>query len=150
MTNFIRYVSFLLLLGLCILNQGCAQFINAFESSYDVAAMKGKPASMLVAEFGLPSFKYPDGSGGVIWVYQSSTSFAKPGSAYTTANCSMNSSGTAYYNEYSASYNGTAYGQGSALTTYVPSSEESYSKLRSFFINKDGIIYKTSFKMALK
>jgi hypothetical protein len=140
----------IVLLGFCFSSQGCAQFINAFSSSYGVASMKGKPAVMLVAEYGLPDFKYPDGHGGELWVYQGGASFARPGMAYTTGKCNVISSGTAYYNQSTISYSGTAYGNGTSSTIYAPPSEESYSKVSCFFVNKDGIIYNTSFKMALK
>lgn len=145
-----RHISILFLVGFCFLIQGCAQFVNAFSSSYGVASMKGKPAAMLVAKYGLPDFKYPDGHGGELWVYQGGASFTRPGTAYTTGNCNVSSSGTAYYNTPTISYSGTAHSSGTSSTIYAPPGEESYSKVSCFFVNKEGVIYNTSFRMALK
>jgi hypothetical protein len=146
----IRYINLVFLVGFCLLSQGCAQFVNAFSSSYSVASMKGKPATMLVAQYGLPDFKYPDGHGGEIWGYQSSATFRGAGTAYTSGNYNVNSSGTAYLNPSTVNYNGNSYGNGTSSTIYAPPSEESYSKISCFFVNKEGIIYDTSFRMALR
>jgi len=123
--------------------QGCV-FIQAASINKQLQALIDQPKAMVIAQFGMPTGTYPDGKGGEVWVYQGTTGYTTPGSSYTTGNSYANGYGTANYNPYSTTYSGTAYGSGYSTTTYNPPTTGSYPTIRSFFINKQGIVYAAS------
>ena len=113
------------------------------------AAMKsflGLHSSELVAQWGPPQDKTPDGDGGEVWSYSELRQWTTPGQANITVNGTRNSSGSIYGNPYGATYQGNSSVYGNATTTYTPSQTHSYTARRSFFINSGGVIYRYAWK----
>jgi hypothetical protein len=114
----------------------------------------GHHGSELIASWGAPSTKYPDGQGGEVWVYQSQRTWTAPGHATTTVNGNASSygnlSGNANYytgsRTYSGNYQGNTTYSGTATTTYTPPQTSAYNTIRSFFLNSDGVVYRYSWQ----
>jgi hypothetical protein len=113
---------------------GCV-FMQAASLNKQIQALIGQPVAVLVSQFGMPTSRFPDGHGGEVWVYQGTSSYTTAGSAYTTGNGYLNGNGA-----------GGIYGYGNSSTIYAPPATYSYSTIRSFFIDKSGIIYNASWK----
>lgn len=113
------------------------------------AAMKSllnQPTSELVARWGPPQQRMPDGQGGEIWIYLLQRQWTTPGQVNTTVNGTANSSGNLYGNPNGATYQGNTNVSGTANTTYTPPKTDGYTAFREFFINSSGIIYRYSWK----
>jgi hypothetical protein len=107
---------------------GCASPDKIMES------WLGHHQSELISSWGPPQQVFDDGSGGRIFVYSTNRSFTSPGSSTTTVN-SM-----AY------GYGNTAYGTATAHTTYNPPVTTSYAATRTFFVDRNGRIYRYAWK----
>ena len=104
----------------------------------------GHHSSDLVARWGVPQNKVPDGQGGEVWIYSQVWENTSPGSSYTTVQRQGYHSGNAQYNPYgyNGSYAGNSTAYGTARTTYTPPQTSTWVSRRSFFVNSEGMIYK--------
>lgn len=106
----------------------------------------GQHSSELVARWGPPQHKMPDGQGGEIWVYTVHRQWTTPGQASTTVYGIGNTYGNIYDNPYGFSYQGNTSVYGYANTTWTPPQTQGYTSFRTFFINSDGIIYRYAWR----
>ena len=120
-----KVIKFISLLLIVVMFTGCASHINKVMNSWMYHHY-----SDLMASWGPPQYLYDDGKGGRILVYTSPRAFAVPGSSYTTFNANV-------YDNYI---------WGSAVTTYNPSRVYTWTAYRMFWINKQGTIYRWSWK----
>jgi hypothetical protein len=106
----------------------------------------GQPSTELVARWGPPQQRTPDGHGGEIWTYVEQRQWTTPGQIDTTAHGTGTSYGTLYGDPYAATYYGSANVQAGATTTYTPPQTHCYTARRSFFIDSNGIVYRWAWK----
>jgi len=108
-----RYAALLCLIALVAL-AGCVSTDSASKS------LVGHPSSELVARWGEPQMKMPDGTGGEAWTYIEKREL--PSSDPPR----------------SMTYN--TVGGGGAITPYNPAPSRTYTEQRTFSIGSDGII----------
>jgi hypothetical protein len=137
--NIRTFISKIVTVIFFLTSQGCV-FYQAKQIDKELNSLVGQPIAAVVARFGLPTSRFPDGNGGEVWIYEGSTSYSSPGYSNTTSNALVNSYGTASYNRYSTNYTGTAYGSGNSSTFYIPPSHGSYKTIRSFYVSKNGFV----------
>ena len=118
-----------LLVGSLLLSGCLAGRINNKMNSW-----MGHNYSELIMSWGPPQRVYDDGQGGRILVYTSIREWTTPGNATTET------TGQATINE------NTISGQAQSVTTYTPPETWGYTAYRMFAINKDGRIYKYSWR----
>jgi hypothetical protein len=106
----------------------------------------GQPSTELIARWGPPQQRTPDGQGGEIWTYFEQRQWTTPGQVNTTAYGTGNSYGNLYGNSYGATYYGNANVQATASTTYTPPQTHGYTAHRSFYINNNGTVYRWAWK----
>ena len=106
----------------------------------------GQPLTELIARWGPPQQRTPDGQGGEIWTYFEQRQWTTPGQVNTTAYGTGNSYGSLYGNPYGATYRGNSSGYATVTTTYTPPETQGYTAYRSFFIDRDGIVYRWAWK----
>ena len=109
-------------------------------------SLVGQPSTELVARWGPPHQRMPDGHGGEIWTYFEQREWTTPGEATTTSYGTTNASGNPFGNPSSASYSGSSSSQSTTVTVYTPAQTHSYTVHRTFFLNSDGIIYRWAWK----
>lgn len=131
----------LLLLAIAMLS-GCVA-----GSDLNMRGVVGKHSSHLAAVRGLPDEKASDGNGGEVWIYVVKREWTTAGRATTTVDASAYSSGSFQAHQYyprniHGTYQGQTQVQGRADTYYTPPKTSGYIGHRSFFINKDGIVYR--------
>ena len=110
----------LLILLSVFLLAGCAEQISQTLQSW-----MGHNFNELIAVWGPPSYVFPDGRGGAIFVYAQNRSWVQPGSATTTYQ-------TTVIGDYLYTY---------GTTTYTPAVVQGYTAYRMFWISRDGVIY---------
>ncbi len=115
---------------------GCASPDKVMQS------YMGHHYSDLVANWGMPQQKTPDGQGGEIWIYLQNRQWTTPGQANTTVYGTGNTYGNLSGNSYGATYQGNTSVYGTANTTYTPPQTRQWIARRTFFINSQGIIYR--------
>jgi hypothetical protein len=115
----------LLLVGLV----GCVARMNRVMSSW-----VGNSYGNVIAAWGPPDQVLDDGSGGKILVYTRVRSYTAPGTATTQT------SGTA------AANGSTLYGTATSTTTYTPGQTYSWKIYRMFWLDKNGIVYRWSWR----
>ena len=94
----------------------------------------GHNVNDLIASWGPPQQILDAGDGNKIYVWGQVRSFTSPGTATTTTR----GSATAYGN--------TATGTATSTTTYNPPRTSSYSATRSFWIDKNGKVYRWAWR----
>lgn len=102
----------------------------------------GRHYSELVANWGPPQQKMPDGQGGEIWSYAQDREFTTPGHANTQTSATVYETGTIRANPYGANYSGNANLYGQSHTTYTPPTTRRWMARRTFFVNGEGVIYR--------
>ncbi len=100
------------ILLVALLVTGCASINESMRK------WQGHHISEVMASWGPPSAVVDDGLGGKIYTWGSTRHWSTPGSAQTHVYGNM------------------------AYTTYQPAQSQSYNATRSFFVNKNGIIYR--------
>ena len=108
---------------------GCASRINQVMKSWE-----GQHRNDLIASWGPPQQIMSDGQGGEIFVYTQVKQWTTPGQATTDTTASANI------------YGNQIYGSGTSRTTYNPPKTYGYQAQRVFWIDKDGYIYRWSWK----
>jgi hypothetical protein len=94
----------------------------------------GHNYSELIMSWGPPAQVYDDGQGGRILIYTQSRQWTTPGHATTQT------TGQATI------YDNMIWGQAQSVTTYTPPQRAGYTAFRAFAIDKDGRIYKYSWR----
>jgi hypothetical protein len=120
---------FPLLVGTLLLNGCLAGRINNQMNSW-----MGHNYSELIMSWGPPQRVYDDGQGGRILIYTSIREWTTPGNSTTET------TGQATINDKTIS------GQAHSVTTYTPPETWAYTAYRMFAINKNGRIYKYSWR----
>lgn len=106
----------------------------------------GQPSTELIAQWGPPQQRIPDGHDGEIWIYFEQRQWTTPGQVNTTAYATGNSYGNLHADPYGATYYGNGNVQATATTTYMPPQTRSYTAHRSFFIDSNGVVYRWAWK----
>jgi hypothetical protein len=101
-----------------------------------------KPKEELIAQFGTPQTTMPDGSGGQIWIYSFDRAYTTAGFSEATVTGNANTDGRFHGGMLGRGYNSETQIYGTATTTYRPPKTTHYVARRTFFINKDGIVYR--------
>jgi len=83
-----------------------------------------------------------DGQGGEAWTHFEQRQCTTPGQVNTTVVATGNSYGNIYGNAYGARYNVNSSAYGTATTTYTTAQTHGYTASRSFFVDRDGIVYR--------
>lgn len=138
--DFMKPQSLILLFLFAIIALGCMSPDSAMKSFLN------QHSSELVARWGPPQQRMPDGQGGEIWIYSEQRQWTTPGQVNTTAYGTANTYGNVYRNPNGASYYGNSSAYGNATTTFTPAQTRGYAAHRSFFVNGDGIIYRYAWK----
>lgn len=123
-----------------VLVVGCVSPDKAMKS------FLGQPSSELVAVWGAPQQRLPDGNGGEIWCYPQQREWTTPGQANTSVYGTGNSNGNLNWNPYGASYYGNSSVQANAQTTWTPPQSHSYLATRTFFVNPEGTVYRYAWR----
>jgi hypothetical protein len=126
----------LLLLSLLCITILC----GCFTPDRSMKRMLGKRRVDVIAEWGLPQRRMPDGDGGEIWVYFIQREWTTPGEANTTVTGTGNTVGQ--INTYAGTYQNNSSVYGNATTTYTPPQVHRSTSSRTFFLNGDGIVYR--------
>ena len=87
---------------------------------------------------GPPQQVMPDGSGGQILIYLQDREYTSPGHSTTTSTTTANAWGNYNY--------ATATGYGTSDTVTTPPKTERWTVSRSFWVDKDGRIYRWAWK----
>ena len=98
----------------------------------------GDNANNLIASWGPPQQVMPDGSGGQILIYLQDRQSTSPGYSTTTSSASANAWGNYNY--------ATATGYGTSNTVTTPPKTDRWTVSRSFWVDKDGRIYRWAWK----
>jgi len=109
-------------------------------------ALVGKPSTEVIAQCGPPQQRMPDGRGGEIWCYFEERQWTTPGQVTTTAYGTGNTYGNINANVYGATYRGNSTAYAKATTTYTPPQTEGYTASRTFFIDRNGIVYRWAWR----
>jgi hypothetical protein len=125
---------------MALLLTGCLSPDKAMQSFI------GQHSSELVAHWGPPQTREPDGNRGEVWVYTVNRQWTTPGQANTTVYGTGNAYGDVYSTPYGASYSGHSSVYANAQTTYTPPQTQGYTATRAFFINSEGVIYRYSWR----
>ena len=113
------------LLLLVISTVGCVGRINKTMDSW-----VGHHFSELIASWGPPAQVFEDGSGGRVMVWTINRTFVSPGTSQTTFQATQ--------------VNNQIWGQ--ATTTYNPAHVSGYTATRTFWVRKNGRVYKWAWK----
>lgn len=125
-----------------VLGLAAVTLAGCLGPGHEMKSLLGRPSADLIARWGPPSQKAPDGSGGEVWTYFVQRQWTTPGQADTTISGTGHSSGNIYGTPYGATYSGDVDLQGNATTTWTPAQTHGYTGHRTFFINAEGMIYR--------
>jgi hypothetical protein len=123
------------ILALCNLT-GCVSIHENMKS------WMGHNFNDLIANWGPPQSTMPDGQGGQILIYSKNKEGTTPGQARTNTYGPANTHGNLYGN----TYNGNSIVNTTSTTTYTPAQTHGYDATRTFWANKQGTIYRWSWK----
>ncbi len=100
----------------------------------------------LIASWGPPSRTMSDGQGGQILIYDQSTQIVLPGSATTTSSYTGTANGT--YSQFGSfgTANTNVTGTEQSTTTYQPPTVIPIKRVRMFWANSSGTIYRWSWR----
>lgn len=115
---------------------GCAS-INE-----NMASWMGHNSNELIASWGPPQQIMPDGQEGQILIYSQARQWTTPGRATTNTYGSATTHGNLYGN----TYQGNTYGNATSTTSYTPAQTYGYSSYRMFWADKNGNLYRWSWK----
>lgn len=101
----------------------------------------GRSRTDLIAHMGPPAHEESDGAGGTLLVYEDTRSWTTGGYSHTQSEDDATFNATAIDTRYTTNVWGTASGEGTSQTFYVPPQQHTSRRVRSFFIGADGIIY---------
>ena len=119
-----------------------AAVLSGCTPSKAMQSLVGQPSTELIARWGPPHQRTPDGNGGEIWTYFEQREWTTPGQVNTTVSGTGNAYGNICGNQYGATYTGNTSGYCTATTSYILPQTHNYTVHRSFFINGDGVIYR--------
>jgi hypothetical protein len=129
---------FVLYLVIFLINiTGCTAMIDK-----KMASWVGRNVNDLIASWGPPQQTMSDGQGGQVLIYSQAKTWTTPGQATTNTYGNANTYGNIYGN----TYQGNTYGSATSTTTYTPPQTSGYNAQRMFWADKDGRIYRWSWK----
>jgi hypothetical protein len=128
----------LALISGCVLGPSKTERFDAIMKSW-----LGSQSSDLVAKWGPPQNVMRD-KDGEIWTYYESRQWTTPGRSFTTSTANAQTYGSFRSGSIFSppGYSGNTAIEGQSVTTYRPPETQSYTCRRTFFVNKDGVIYR--------
>lgn len=117
-------------------------FSSCMTPEAEMKPWVGLSSSQLIGQWGPPQYKNPDNKGGQIWIYQQQRSYATTARSHSTLDGNGRENGTLNYGPFAtATYTGNSSYQGTATTSYTPSQSYTRTQTRSFYIDRNGMIY---------
>lgn len=104
-------------------------FSSCLTTKEYLATFHGNERSYLLGRLGPPDFKAPDDKGGEIWIYQEKSISISPAKVETSYEKDISHDSSEIKNN----------------KKFTPSVRSIYITNKSFYINKDGIIYDTAY-----
>ena len=124
-----RLCAIVAVLLLLITLTGCAARMNKVMMSW-----QGHNFNDLLASWGPPNQVFDDGAGGRVMVWTATRSYTTPGSSTTQTTGSATITGD------------TIWGNATSHTTYNPGQTYQWNTSRTFWINRDGYVYRWAWR----